>query len=290
MGQIEDLDLFTKIVDLGSISRAAEALNIAKSAVSRRLALLEDRYAATLIERRPGHWAVTDRGQALYERARPLLADAEALAGDFTDARLAQAGPLHLSLPRDFGLAFLAEPIRAFAKAYPEIRLHLSFDDRLTDLSNENFDAAIRITPKPPQDVQAYCLGQSRTHLVASPAYLAEAAALNSPDDLPNHRILGYGTGGRVSLPFGGKAQDLSVSYASNTGTNLRDAAIDGLGLVALPDFLCSKALADGNLRTVLDDYPLPDLTIYLCMPLNARPSLRLKRFRAHIQNLFAEC
>ena len=100
MGQIEDLRIFVDIVNAGGIARAAEGKSIAKSALSRRLKLLEERLGIQLVDRRPGQWEVTTAGQELYQRALRLLSEAEEIDADFSHSRQSLSGPLSVSLPR----------------------------------------------------------------------------------------------------------------------------------------------------------------------------------------------
>ncbi len=283
MGQVEDLDLFIRIVDAGSVTKAAQELNIAKSAVSRRLAGLEARLDTLLIDRGPGRWALTDRGAALLERARAVVGEVAALEADFQNPRLALQGPLRLSLPRDFGLGCLMEPLQDFMRAYPGIELRLSFEDRMVDLTHENVDAALRITGRELGDVQATQLGRSGAQICASPAYLAGAPPLTTPADLSAHTWLTYGSEALATLPMGGKLMELRARHASSSGLFLREAAIAGLGLAAIPNFLSQEALASGQLVPVLSNYPLPELGIYLCRASGARPNRRVSVFADYL-------
>ena len=121
MGQIEDLRVYITIVDCSGISRAAEELNIAKSAVSRRLSQLEDRYETLLIDRVGGTWALTDAGRELYQRAIHLLDMSDELDSDFKQNGYVLSGPLIVSVPAEFGLAFLQPTLLEF-----QARHHLS--------------------------------------------------------------------------------------------------------------------------------------------------------------------
>ena len=289
MGQVEDLALFVAVVQAGSVSQAAKDLGLAKSAVSRRLSLLEARFNTVLIARRPGHWAVTARGAELYDRAQQVVSVASALEDDFRDQRLAPQGPLRLSLPRDFGLSFLSGPLGEFADQHPGIDLRLSFEDRFVDLRHENFDAVIRISPHPPEGAQAQVLGTSQAYLCASPGYLRAAPPLHQPQDLENHTMLGYGLGQRHRLTFGGHEVELRSAHASNSGALLRTWALAGRGITMLPDFLVATDLATGTLQAVLPAYPLRHLHIYLCTPLNAAPNRRVTLFREFIGDVVTQ-
>ncbi len=289
MGILEDLELFVRIVDAGSVSKAARDMGLAKSAVSRRLTLLEDRFNTSLIHRKPGKWAVTDRGAELYGRAQTLVHQVGILNADFSDARLALKGPLTLSLPRDFGLAFLSTPLRAFADQHPGLTLHLALDDRFVDLRHENIDAALRISRALPEGVEAESLGETQAHLCASPAYLAQAANLRTPADLVHHTWLGYGLNHQHTLQIGATRLTLTPHHRSNSGTQLRHWALAGWGVTALPDFLISDDLAEGRLACLLPTHPLPGLGLYLCTPSGAAPNRRVRLFAQFLKNLLAE-
>ncbi|MCV6602060.1 MAG: LysR family transcriptional regulator, partial [Cohaesibacter sp.] len=123
MGQIEDLRLFTTIVDNGSIARAATQIGIAKSAVSRRLHQLEVKYDVKLINRSPGKWEITPAGQELYQRALPVITDAADLESDFIHSARSLNGPLRVTIAREFGMAFLKPILFDFTRKYPNIEL-----------------------------------------------------------------------------------------------------------------------------------------------------------------------
>ena len=183
MGQIEDLRLFTLVVEHRGISKAADRLNIAKSAVSRRLSLLEDRYAAKLIDRAPGRWEVTEFGQELYQRATRAVNDIEEIEADFKRTHADISGPLTISVPREFGISFLSQVLIGFKNKYPEIQLTADFDDRIIDLDRENYDFAVRVTPKVDEKLLVEKVGVVRHYLCASPNYLKENNAQKALDD-----------------------------------------------------------------------------------------------------------
>ena len=286
MGQIEDLEIFTAIVEAGSLTKAAKGLGIAKSAVSRRLSLLEQRFNTVLIEREPGRWRLTDRGAELLSRARLLVAEANALEMDFRDERLALTGPLSVSLPRDFGLGYLAEPLQQFMALYPGIELRVSFDDRLVDLRHENFDAALRITPGEPSEVAAEKLSSTHAYLCASPTYLKTNPSIHEPSDLEEQTFLGYGLAQRATLLLGEQTISLRATHATNSGAQMFEWTRAGFGVAALPDFLCLPALEAGELVRLLPGYPLPDLGIYLCRLKTAAPNRRVNLFTQFLKGL----
>ncbi|MGI9507972.1 MAG: LysR family transcriptional regulator [Geminicoccaceae bacterium] len=289
MGQIEDLRLFALVVENRSISRAAERLHIAKSAVSRRLHLLEERYGSRLIDRGPGVWKVTATGLELYQRALRVVNDVDDIESDFVEAAHHLAGPLMISVPRDFGIAFLNPALIAFKARYPDIQLTADFDDRTVDLSRENYDFAIRITPKIEAGVAAKKIGDSEHQLCASPAYLDTNGYPEKLGDLLKHPLLYFGTARRAAWEFvgaSGKSESIEFqpSLNSNNGDFLLKAAEQGLGIARLPDFISRKAFASGSLVPILPDVTVRQWGIYLLHAEDRRLNRRMRLFAEEIE------
>ena len=289
MGQIEDLRLFALIVENHSLSRAAERLNIAKSAVSRRLGLLEERYGSRLIDRKPGVWEVTPTGLELYQRAVRVVNDVDDIESDFVEATQNLAGPLTISVPRDFGIAFLSPALHAFKTRYPDIQLTVDFDDRIVDLSRENYDFAIRVTPKIDAGFIAKKIGVAEHRLCASPAYLDTNGAPENLRDLHNHPLLYFGKARRAVWTFdncAGKTESLEFqpSLNSNHGDFLLKAAEQGLGIARLPDFISEKAVARGSLTSILPDLAMRPWGIYLLHAEDRRLNQRMRLFAKDIE------
>lgn len=291
MGQVEDLRLFVTVVDKGGIARAAEDLNIAKSAVSRRLARLEDRYGVSLIDRQPRVWEVTTAGQELYQRASRMVADADELDRDFGHAGHVLKGPLTLSVAREFGLAFLKPVLLDFMRDYPEIDLTVDFDDRTVDLERENYDLAVRITEGQLTGLIDIGLGMSGHALYASPDYAARNALPQRLDDLAAHPLLYFGSARRAFWSFTEDGKPRTVEFqpalSSNSGPFLLQAALDGHGLARLPDFIVGDAVTSGRLIRVLPQVEIAPLGIHLVYSANKRLN---KRMRALIASLQSHC
>ncbi|MEP4290987.1 MAG: LysR family transcriptional regulator [Rhizobiaceae bacterium] len=292
MGQFEDLKLFTTVVDQGSISRAAEVLNVAKSAVSRRLSLLEQRYGARLINRGSGKWEVTTTGRELYQRAFNVVSDADELENDFTEATHTLAGPLRISLPREFGLSFLSPSLRAFKERYPEIQLMVDFDDHLIDLSRDNYDFAIRITPDIGTGKVAEQIGSSEHKVFASPSYLARHGEPACLEDLKNHDLLQFGSARRSSWSFKdatGKSRSLEFQpyLNSNSGMFLLEATQAGLGISRLPDFIGQPSINEGAVVPILTDLIAPEFGTYLIQSEERRLNRRMRLFA---EEMIAAC
>lgn len=284
MGQIEDLRLFVQIVECGSISSAAQKLHIAKSAVSRRLAMLEQRYAARLIYRKPGHWEITSTGHELYQRAVEVVNDVDEVENDFTEAAQSLTGPLVVSVPREFGQSFLNPALMAFKIRHPEIQLMVDFDDRKIDLLRDNYDFAIRITSELEPNLVANKIGSVRHQVFASAEYLAQRGTPTSLSDLKHHDLLDYGATRRSSWSFknsNGRMQTLEFqpSLNSNSGTFLLEAAKNAIGISKLPEFICQSSIESGELTPLLTDLTSPEFGIYLVHSEKRRLNRRMRLF-----------
>jgi len=291
MGQIEDLRLFVKVVDSGGIARAAQEMNIAKSAVSRRLAQLEDRYSVRLIDRQPRMWEVTSAGQELYQRASDMVAEVDELDSDFLQVGHALTGPLSLTIAREFGLAYLKPALFQFAKDHPNIDLTIDFDDRTVDLDRENYDLAVRITSTALQGLHCHRLGTTQHGLFASQGYAARHTLPDSIDALPGHPLLHYGSERRATWAFEQDGKRKTVKFRpalrSNSGTFLLDAALNDDGIIRLPLFVVDSQVQTGALVPVLPNLSHPDYGIYVVHSSKRRLN---KRMRAMIDALTKSC
>lgn len=282
MGQIEDLRLFVLVAESGSISKAADKLSIAKSAVSRRLNLLEERYGTRLIDRTPGVWAITETGRELFQRAIRVVGDVNEIEDDFVNASASISGPMSVSVPRDFGISFLNSALIGFTERYPEIQLTVDFDDRTVDLARENYDFAIRI--KPEVDEPAVRIGSVQHQFLASPEYLEAQSVPNSIEELHQHRLLYFGSARRAIWDFvagNGKPQSFEFQpfLNSNSGVFLVDAARRGLGIGRFPDFMANDAVARGELVPISLDMTVPEWGIYLIHAEDRRLNRRMRLF-----------
>ena len=271
MGRIEDLHAFVQIVEQESIGKAAETMGVAKSALSRRLRLLEDRMQTQLIARTSRQWALTEAGRQYYERGRDLLADFDAVEGAVRDETRRLSGSVRLSAPLYFGQTTLAGPLLDFANAHPGLQIHADFSDRMVDVVGENYDFVIRIGVPEDSNLIGRRLCLIRHVVVASPAYLRRAPAPVAPQDLKTHRILHFGASKRPrwTFPAGGGTVSVPLSANFNTvdGGLLCAAAESGLGVARLPGFIVRDALRAGRLVALLPDFPLPPRAVHALYP-----------------------
>ena len=289
MGQMEDLKLYVQVVEQGSISKAASILRIAKSAVSRRISILEERYSSVLIDRTPGKWEITKVGLDLYQRSRALVAEFEEVNEDFTSLHAQISGPLNISIPRDFGLNYLRQKLFEFQGKYPNIKLSIDFDDRFVDLETENYDFAIRITAQADTKYISKRIGAIRRYLCASPEYLSLNGTPQNLEDLQAHSLLHYGNTKRGNWTFQTsdrkeKSIKFSPTISSNSGQFLGEAALNNIGISMLPDFIADKYIDTGQLKTILPQFSLSPYEIYLTHLGSRRLNRRMRAFSSALE------
>jgi DNA-binding transcriptional LysR family regulator len=284
VGQIEDLRVFVDIVDSAGIARAAEIQGIAKSAVSRRLKMLEDRYGTQLIDREPGVWKVTDAGRELYQRSVRIVQEIDEVESDFIGHSAAVEGPLSVSVPREFGMTFLNSSLIEFKNRYPQIQLTLTFMDRHVDLARENIDLAIRITEKPSSALNSTRIGTVKHNLFASGEYLSNHPPLKGLCDLHHHQLLNFGSTKRAFWDFvspKGKRNrfEFKPYLNSNNGLFLLNAVRAGMGIARLPDFIVMAAEQSGEIVRVLPDMYIAHWGIFLVHAEDRRMNRRMRLF-----------
>lgn len=283
MDRFADMQMFIRVVETGSISAAAERLEVAKSAVSRRLAELESRLGAQLLHRTTRRLNLTDSGRAFFDHAQRILADLDEAEAAVSQAHTALKGRLRVALPLSFGLLHLAPLIEEFMALHPDVEFDLDFNDRQIDLMQEGFDLAIRIANLPDSSLIARRLAPVGHLLSASPAYLAKHGTPTRPEDLQHHVCLAYsnltnpgvwpyrtpdGVAGSVQVP---------VKLKANNGDFLYQAALAGHGLILHPTFYLRDALRSGALVPVLTDIVWPELNAYAVYPPTRHLSSRVR-------------
>lgn len=292
-GRLEDMELFARVVERGSLSAAARDLGLSKSLVSRRLGQLEDRLGARLVNRTTRRLALTDIGREFNERARRVLLEAEDAEACARDASMELSGRVRIAAPVSFGARHLAPALAAFLADHPKVEVELELNDRFVDLVGEGYDLAIRSGQLEDSSLIVRPIADARIQLAAAPAYLAHRGTPASPGDLARHTCLVYGNqpASRVwRFRVGGKwvMPAIHPQLTANNGDLLCRAAIEGLGIVALPSFILGPALAADRLQILLPDLPMPEQPIQAIYPGGRPAPQRLRRFVEFVAAWFA--
>lgn len=272
MNTFEEMRAFVRTVEAGSLTAAADQLDLAKSAVSRRLAELERRLGASLLTRTTRRLTLTDAGHVYYERAREILAAAEAAEAAVQASTTRLSGRIRLAAPLSFGIRHLGPAIREFTALHPNIEFDVDLNDRQVDLVAEGFDLAIRIAQLKDSELAARRLASVRRRVLASPGWWAEHGLPASAGELARHRSLEYSnapqSGWAYTAPDGRQGSvQLSPALRANNGDLLCDLAAAGQGVILQPTFISHQAIERGELVPALTDYDWQSLDAWAVYP-----------------------
>ncbi len=269
MDLLNDMALFVEVARAMSFRRAAEAMGIPNSTLSRRVSALEKAIGLRLMHRTTRRLELTEAGQIYYERCKRIVEEAR-LAHEQLGELLAQpSGVLRASLPVDFANSTLAPLIAEFALRHPGIRFEFDLTPRRVDLVSEPFDVAIRMGASEDSTLVARLLATLGTHLYASPAYLLRVGEPGQPADLGTHDGLSLKTAARtvwkLSRPGTDQAVEIDIGgrFQLNSVGLLRRLATLDLGIALLPDIVAAEDLAAGRLQRVLPDWQGPPTPVY---------------------------
>ncbi len=273
---------FVRVVEAGSFRGAALELGLPKSSVSRKVAELEERLGARLLERTTRRVRLTDVGAAYFRQVAPAVGSLRQAEQMVAELQSEPRGLLRISVPVVFGQLFFGELLGEFLRRYPGVQMAVDLSDRQVDLLKEGYDLVVRAGPLPDSTLRVRRLGASRVSLFASPSYLAARGVPTRPQELAEHDCLVMGqTGNPVTWTFAGPRKPLHVEVRVRAAVNsffvLRDLAVAGLGIVRLPAFLAERAVREGSLRSVLDGFQTPVAPLQLVYPSgrNLAPKLR---------------
>ena len=284
--RLDAMRAFCRIVELGSFTRAAEALATAKTTLSGQIQALENQLGVKLLHRTTRRVTATTDGAAYYERARTVLEDIDELEASVSQTRTVARGKVKVDMPSPVGRFLLIPALPGFVDQYPDIQLDLGCSERVVDLVQEGIDCAIRGGVVTDPDLVCRPIGRMRFVLCASPLYLSEHAPVISPQDLAQLRFLAFvfpasGRQNPVHLSCGDESVLIEQAPAMrfNSGGAYMAAAEAGLGFVAVPLCEALALLADGRLVQLLPEWRLASMPMSLVYPYSRRLSARVRAF-----------
>jgi len=273
MNPLDAMQVFVRVAEVASFTRAADSLGVPKASVSLAVQQLENRVGARLLQRTTRRVQLTPDGQAYLARCLDLLADMDELDQMFRDDETGVQGRLRVDLPlavaRDLVMPHLSE----FLARHPGIALELGSTDRRVDLIGEGFDCVLRVGPLADSSLVARHLGYFRQANCASPQYLASHGVPDSPAALAGHRLVHYSStlgdkpaGFEYLDPVSGelRVQRLPASLVVNNSDAYRAACLAGLGIIQAPAHGVQTLLASGQLIEILPGYRAPALPVSL--------------------------
>lgn len=285
MDRLSSMAVFVKAVEAGSFAAAADALDLSAPMVGKHVKMLEDHLGVRLINRTTRRQSLTETGQCFYERCKTVLMEVEAAEACAAESRAMPRGRLRVNAPVTFGAHCLAPILPEYLRAYPEVSVDLSLNDRIVDLVEEGYDAVIRVGVLSDSTLIARPLAPYRLVACAAPSYLTERGTPSSPMDLSDHECLGFvHWAPRGSWEFkdangATKTAAIAARLTTNSGQALRAAALAGFGIILQPFALVARDLEAGRLVQLLCDYEPPSRPMHILFAPNDRPGPKLRSF-----------
>ncbi len=296
MDRLSGLTAFVRTADLGSFAAAGRVLGLSASAVGKAVSNLEHQLGVRLLQRSTRSIRLTEEGRLFHERCRRVLDDLDDAQASLAQAVAVPRGRLRVSVPI-VSYHFLLPVVPEFVSRYPEVELDIDFNDRIVDMIEEGVDVAIRSGDLPDSRLISRTLRPFQMLLCAAPSYLERFGLPDCPRDLNQHIAI------RFRFPNSGKLQDwpltmpegeselrMRTAFSCNNMEAVRGATVAGLGIGCMPDFLVRSTLAEGKLRTVLDDFIDEPGHFHLIWPSNRHMSPKVRVFVDFLsERLFAK-
>ncbi|RFP26012.1 LysR family transcriptional regulator [Duganella sp. BJB488] len=283
MDKLRSMEIFVAVVDAGNFTAAASAFQLSPVMVGKHIAHLEATLGARLLTRTTRRQSLTEIGAQYVEQCRAILAQIAAAESGAEAMRSVPRGRLRITAPVSFGSEWLAPAISDYLRLHPEVGVDLSLNDRMVDLVEEGYDAAVRIGTLDDSGMIARPLFNYGMVICASPAYLKKHGTPRTPDDLARHECLDYMVGAvgvRWRLQsVRGKHTPPPSRFRTNSGQALRMAALKDFGIVMQAEVLLAQDIAAGRLKPVLCDYLPPARPMHLVYPRDRLATPKLTTF-----------
>lgn len=269
----DGVSIFVSVVEAGTFTAAADRTGHSISHVSKTVTRLEARLGTRLLNRTTRTLSLTDAGREYFERCRRILEDARDAEEAVGRGQESPHGLLRVSVPVSFALGHLNDALPDFLEAHPALTADIELSDRMVDVVAEAFDMVIRIGELVESSLVSRRIASSRGLTVASPAYWDRCGRPAHPSELVGHDCITYGY---MATPDQWKFRDPaggSVTVKITPRVRCNSAELEaglaeaGLGVTRLPAFACARALAEGRLEAVLEDYERAEMGIYAVYP-----------------------
>jgi LysR family transcriptional regulator for bpeEF and oprC len=296
MDKLQAMQVFTRVVETGALTRAADSLQLPKATVTTLIQQLEANLGVKLLNRTTRRMSVTADGAAYYPRCVSILAEVRDTEDSLSHRHAAPSGQLRADVPTLIARLVIVPALPSFFDRYPNIELQLSCSERRADLIEEGVDCAVWSGELEDSSLIARRIGQLYVGTCASPAYIANHGQPHHPDELKAHRCIHQfspRTGKVLEWVF---AKDTQRIQAAQRGSLALDdqnsyiaAAEAGLGIAQIPAFVLKEAMERGTLELVLADWVPEPVPLHVVYPENRHLSAKVRVFVDWIAELFAE-
>ena len=268
MNEYPGLREFVAVVEHGSFTAAAGAMDVSTSFVSRQVRKLESRLGVRLLHRTTRRVRLTDMGQFYFDRSRAILDELASLESDMADLQQKPKGHIRMTAAGLYCEKYVAPAVAEFTTRYPEVSIDLQEVIDVVDLVEEGFDLAVRMSPMTDSSLVGRKITPRRIMVAGSPAYLARHGTPQTPDDLRQHNCLLLShMSWRFEFPDAIRSIRVRGNWTSNNGIALATAAVLGNGLVRFPDYYLHDHVRRGELVPVLEDYEVSDAATWIAYP-----------------------
>lgn len=280
-----ELEFFVLLNRLGSLSAAARALDITPPAATMRLASMEKRVGARLLNRSTRKISLTPEGEIYLQHASRLIDELRELDELVSGNRSAPRGLLRINAPLGFGRSVIAPLVSTFAKQYPDVEVQLEVTDRPIDLIDQGFDLAVRFGELPDNRINARRIMSNRRFICASPAYLERHGTPKTLEDLTKHRCIVHRQNddayGVWRFLKDGRTEIVKIHgvLSSNDGDIVQGWALDGRGIVVRSEWDVTRYLESGRLCRILPQFALPSADLYAYYPSRQNLPARVRAF-----------
>ncbi|MFL9875976.1 LysR substrate-binding domain-containing protein [Paraburkholderia megapolitana] len=254
---LDELQTFATVVDMGSITAAAEQLDQTVSAASRTLARLEEKLKTTLLRRTTRRLELTEEGRAFLQNARAIIEQVESAEEQMVARRDKPSGRLRIDAATPFMLHAIVPLVRGYRERYPHVELELNSNEGIIDLLERRTDVAIRIGRLKDSTLHSRLVGNSRLRILASPGFIETHGLPRRVEDLGKHALLGFNQPESLNtwpvLGTDGEPYRIEPTVWSSSGETLRQMALEGVGIACLSDFMTGQDRESGRLVQILN-------------------------------------
>ena len=298
MDRFDAMKAFSRVVETGSFTKAAETLHLSKTTVTQQVQSLEARLRVKLLNRTTRRVNLTPDGATYYEWVQRILSDMDDAEASLSHAQASPRGRLRVDVPSPFASMILIPALPAFHAKYPEIQLHLGVSDRVVDLIDENVDCVVRGGEITNLSLVARHAAHLPLAVYAAPSYLVRAGHPYHPAELelPHHCIVGLSwSGTRRVFPCTIRRDGESIDVQSRPALVVDDgnaylaAGLAGIGVLWLPSYMAQTYVARGELIPLFTDWQLDPMPLYVAFPQNKHVSAKLRVFIDWIVELMAQ-
>lgn len=273
MDHLTALKVFRRTVQLGSFAEASRHLGLSPAAISKNISELESHLAVRLLNRTTRRMSLTEAGSLYYERVVRILDDLEEADLSLGAMQQVPSGQLRVSAPMTLSLVLLAKAMPRFLDLHPAVSIDLHLDDRRADIIRDGYDLAIRVSDNLEDSGLIARKLMAMPHIVCgAPTYFERFGVPQAPDELRQHNCIQFTLSGHVdnwTFKRGDRSAQVPIDgrYKVTSSIAVRDALRAGFGLSLIPRLYVSEDLAEGRLRTVLDDWSAVETSIYAVYP-----------------------